>query len=594
MIIIKQARKNEWWQFSKPLKVWQTHRLEEVIPILEELQELMRLQRYYWVGFISYEAAPAFDDALKTQVPSSFPLIWMAQFDKKEKIQLPEPTQKDDLDWSLSMPEEEYLNRFEKLQEYIHRGDTYQVNYSIRQESKFTSSNAYDLFLKMASSAKYGAYIDLPNFSISSASPELFFELENNTIRSKPMKGTIKRGLTQQEDLQLRQMLQNSQKDRSENVMIVDMIRNDLSKIAEIGSVHTPQLFEVEKHPTVWQMTSTVEAKTQAGIVEILRALYPCASITGAPKANTMRIIRQLEDSPRGLYTGSIGLIEPNGNMQFNVAIRTAVVDKKQQCIRYGMGGGITSKSSGKKEWKECLLKTKIIRQKAHNQDFKILETMLLGSSKKIFLREQHLQRMEASAAYFDYPFDANAIHEALDEVQKKAFQSNKKLRLLLSKNGSFELQIHEEKPLDSAPLALSCVIAQHPIDKNNPFYYHKTTVRSIYDEPLAANAAYDDVLLWNEAKAITEFCYGNIVLFDGQNYWTPPANAGLLAGTYRAYLLQKGILKEKIIHLADLPNAQAIYRINSVKRWQVVHLATRDTTTIALHQSPPSLLLNG
>lgn len=588
-IILHEPTEKVWLDFGKPLEVFSTSNIEEVLPIVEKVEDYVNNKGLYAAGFLSYEASAAFDAALTTFPSTDFPLITFGIFNEPTKLtSLPDtghsitPTE-NQLKFQLPFSKEGYKKQLSKVRDYIQIGDTYQVNFTFRQRAKF-DSNPYQLFQKIGKNALFGAYLDLDDFAICSASPELFFRVENGVIESRPMKGTMQRGRTLVEDLSFKNQLQNSQKDRSENVMIVDMIRNDMGKIAETGTVQTPKLFEVEKHPTVWQMTSTVEAKTKATFSEILKALFPCASITGAPKVRTMEIIRALEDSPRNIYCGTIGYLAPNGKMQFNVSIRTALIDKKTEELEYGIGGGITWYSDSEKEFEEAILKSKIIRKKKAIPEFSLLETILWTPEKGFFLLDEHLKRLTNSAEYFDYKIDLNKIKsKLLKEVSlphhsndERTYSPNLKVRLLISKNGRVFIEKVPIKTEDSAsknkPIR-KITFANNPVDSSNPFLFHKTTNRTVYEEAKSDFPNHYDVILWNEKGEITEGTFNNIVIRRDGKYLTPPIESGLLNGAFRQYLLDKGEISEHPILKQDLLEADAIFLINSVREWQQVAL---------------------
>jgi para-aminobenzoate synthetase / 4-amino-4-deoxychorismate lyase len=377
------------------------------------------------------------------------------------------------------------------------------------------------------------------------------------------MKGTAKRGRTTVEDQQQAEWLHNSSKNRAENVMIVDMIRNDLGRIAQIGSVQVPQLFAIEKYPTLFQMTSTVKATTQASIAEIFTALFPCASITGAPKVSTMNIIAELETTPRKLYTGSIGFISPNRKAQFNVAIRTAIIDNEAKLAEYGVGGGVVWDSTHADEYQETLFKSQVLTQP--RQDFSLLETILWTPQGGYFLREKHIARMADSAEYFDFSFSENELNNLFYEMAKK-FKSPQRLRILLDHLGKLA---YESQEYIEQKKTLKVKLAKQPINSSDAFFFHKTTNRVNYP----AVPGYDDVLLFNEQEELTEFTIGNLVVrIDGELY-TPPISCGLLAGTFRAHLLEMGQLKERVIHKGELNVFEKIYLINSVRKWVEVEI---------------------
>ncbi len=363
--VLRDGRENgHWLLFRNPHTVVAASHPEEVIASLQEIDSL-RKHGAHVVGFIGYEAAVAFDSAFKTSsLPVALPLIWFGAYERVEAIYPPTPSSRDYTlaPWTPSVSLHEYRASIDRIKDAIQGGDTYQVNYTMRLRSDFRG-NPWALFLALhqAQQSIYACYINLGRYHICSVSPELFFSRSNDLLVCKPMKGTAKRGSSPLDDRLAEQRLRLSSKNRSENVMIVDMVRSDIGRIAVPGSVRVDGLFNVERYPTLFQMTSTVSARVGASIIEVFRALFPCASVTGAPKVKTMEIIRELESEPRGIYTGAIGHILPNGDGHFNVAIRTVVVDTHKQCAEYGTGSGIVWDSSANEEYEECLTKAEIL-----------------------------------------------------------------------------------------------------------------------------------------------------------------------------------------------------------------------------------------
>ena len=353
-----------WLHFTKPYQVFVAETQDDVLPSLRELERLVQANDWYAAGFLSYEAASALDPAHQTRGESEFPYLWFGLYPKPRVVALPKPEgSKETLDWRPTISGETYHSAIAKIKDHIAEGRTYQVNFTMRLRAEFTG-NAWDVFLQLAQSQnRHAAYIDTGRYAICSASPELFFQLDGNTLTCRPMKGTTIRGRTTEEDLEQSVWLKRSEKNRAENVMIVDMIRNDLGRIATIGSVTVPRLFETERYPTLWQMTSTVRARTDASFSEIFTALFPSASITGAPKVSTMKIIAELESTPRKIYTGTIGYIAPKRQAKFNVAIRTALIDRVLDSAEYGVGGGIVWDSTSTDEHAEALLKARVLTQ---------------------------------------------------------------------------------------------------------------------------------------------------------------------------------------------------------------------------------------
>ena len=568
-LVIHDAKLKHWLCFQNPDEIIKADSVDQVVPKLQLVNDLVAKHQMYAAGFISYEASTAFDSVLETHSPGSFPLLWFGLYKKPEIIELPKPTLPTEyqLNWKPSVSEAEYHQTISKIKEYIALGETYQVNYTLRLNAPF-NGDSWELFLKLiqAQNADYGAYIDIDNFAICSASPELFFDLDGNNLTSRPMKGTAARGLTLATDHNIANQLHFSEKNRAENVMIVDMIRNDMGKIANINTVKVPHLFNVEKYPTVWQMTSTVTAKTTASISEIIEALFPCASITGAPKARTMQIIQKLENTPRRIYTGCIGFISPQRQAQFNVAIRTVLIDKENSQAEYGVGGGIVWDSVSSDEYQECQIKAQVLT--LNQPDFSLLETILWQPNHGYFVLDYHLQRLQSSAIYFNFNVDINSLKKQLDELTKTFLSQAYKVRLLLDYYGDITYQTIPLSPVNNqefVKLSMCCTA----IDSNNPFLYHKTTNRQVYETAKAAFPDCDDVLLWNERGEITESCIGNIVVELNGELLTPSVKCGLLAGTFRADLLEKGKIREEIIAVEQLQYINRIYIINSVQKWR-------------------------
>jgi len=566
-LIIHDARLQQWLCFQQPEQIIEAHRLEEVVPRLQQLETTIRRLHLYGAGFITYEAATAFDPALKTHKPSTLPLLWFGLYQKPEIIQLPAPPATGDylLDWQPTVTREEYERAIASIKQHIARGETYQVNYTMRLQAPF-NGDPWQLFLKLVQSqqADYGAYLESDRYAICSASPELFFRLEGERLTGRPMKGTARRGLTLAEDEAIARSLQNCPKNRAENVMIVDMIRNDMGRVADIGSVGVPSLFDVERYPTLWQMTSTVTATTAASLSEIMTALFPCASITGAPKARTMEIIRDLETTPRGIYTGCMGFVSPHREAQFNVAIRTVLIDKESDRAEYGVGGGIVWDSVSADEYGECQVKAGVLT--ANRPEFSLLETMLWQPTEGYFLLSYHLQRLRDSAVYFGYRLNLEEVKQKLEILAKSLPPVSHKVRLLVAADGGASL---EASPFSGvcAPMKLS--LSPVPVDATNPFLYHKTTNREIYEKARSACPNCDDVILWNQRGEATETCIGNLVVLFGGELLTPPVKCGLLPGTFRAYLLETGKVREEAIALETLKRCEKIYVINSVRQWR-------------------------
>ncbi|WP_071392757.1 aminodeoxychorismate synthase component I [Bacillus tuaregi] len=549
--------------FSEPLKIIAANRLEDVSVCFQEIQEAIEAG-YYAAGYLSYESAPAFDPAFQVNANSTMPFLWFGIFSEPQSGTLSSPGTYSLTEWVPSVSMDEYDASIQAIKRAIEAGNTYQANYTIRLHSQFTGDDiAFFDFLKRGQAADYCAYLNTGDHRILSASPELFFHLQGERITTRPMKGTIKRGTSFFEDKEKASWLYHSEKNRAENVMIVDLLRNDLGVIAEPGSVEVPKLFEIEPYPTVHQMTSTITAKLREGteLVDIFQALFPCGSITGAPKIKTMEIISALEKAPREVYCGAIGYITPHREAIFNVPIRTVVMDSKTGRATYGVGGGITWDSTTDGEYHEILAKSKLLEE--NRPEFQLLESLLLKDG-EFFLLEEHLTRLSQSAEYFRFPLDLNKVSQALETLAKQKQEGDFKVRFLLSKKGEWEL---EAQPITPPVTPVKVALAEEPIDKNNPFFYHKTTNRTMYSYFQQQNPAVYDVLLWNQEGELTEFTNGNVVLeMDGMK-WTPPIQSGLLAGTFREHLLQTGEIHEKVLTIEDLKKSKKLWFINSVRR---------------------------
>ncbi|HUE99073.1 MAG TPA: aminodeoxychorismate synthase component I, partial [Anaerolineales bacterium] len=486
------------------------------------------------------------------------------------RIILPKPEGfKEILDWQPSTDCETYNSAIVRIKNHIAEGRTYQVNYTMRLQTNFNGS-AWDLFLHLAQNQnQHAAYVDAGRYVVCSASPELFFQRDGNTITCRPMKGTTNRGRTTDEDREQSEWLKSSSKNRAENVMIVDMIRHDLGRIAEIGSVSVPLLFETERYPTLWQMTSTIQAKTDATLTEIFTALFPCASITGAPKVSTMNIIAELESTPRQIYTGTIGYISPERKAKFNVAIRTALIDQEKQSAEYGIGGGIVWDSTSADEYEEALLKARVLIEQPH--PFSLLETMLWTPKEDFFLHQKHVARMMDSADYFDIPITKEKLEEFLEQISS-AFHTPQRVRVLLNQTGILDSETGSFE-LSASTQTLKVCLAKEPVNTDNAFLFHKTTQRDVYDSARKGLEEFDDVLLYNEMGELTEFTIGNLVVQLDRELLTPPISCGVLPGTFRAHLMETGQIVESTIRVEQLTDCARIFRVNSLRKWQCVEV---------------------
>lgn len=565
-LVLYEAETQEWLFFRQPVAIWQADKLAEVVPAFTQLDHYLQ-QGYTIAGFCSYEAAPAFDSALVVQSDSNFPLAWFGAYQQVQRLkQLPASNHLLELSWQAELSEREYRQAIRRIKRHIAQGDSYQVNFTFRLRANGSNLEPFALFcaLVQPSPPPYAAFLETEQWAICSLSPELFFRVEGQTVISRPMKGTAPRAKTAVEDAQKGKWLRHSAKNQAENVMITDMVRHDMGKIAQIGTVHVPALFTLEPYPTVWQMTSTVQCQTTAHFSQLFAALFPPASITGAPKARTMQLIAALEQSPRHLYTGTIGYMTPQRLGQWNVAIRTLLVNKNAGTLEYGIGSGIVWDSQPGAEFQECLTKAQAITQP--HPPFALLETMRWSPEEGYFLWDLHLERLQQSAAELGFRLELPAVQEQLQAQARRFPLVSHRVRLLLEKDGQISIEAH---PLHSPWPLLRVAVADRPIFANDWSLRHKTTCRHLYDNALQAQPEYDDLILWNERGELTEFCRGNLVLKIEGEWVTPAVESGLLAGTFRQHLLQQKIIRQQTLRLTDLAYAQELFLINSVRLWQ-------------------------
>ena len=556
-----------WLAFSDPVEICVAHATAAVGAALRRVEEALR-DGWYVAGFLSYEAACFFDTALAAHAPGALPLLWFGIYTAPREVPPPSATGSYSVSpWRPDISETDYRAAIGRIKELIAAGDTYQVNYTYRLRADFTGDPwAFFAAIRRAQTADYSAYVNIGSHILCSASPELFFQRRGRVLTCLPMKGTTARGLTTSDDDARAAWLHTSEKNRAENVMIVDMIRNDLGRIAAPGDVRVNSLYDVERYETLWQMTSTVSAESDASLTDTLAALFPCASITGAPKIRTSQIIRELEPSPRGVYTGAIGFLTPEGDAQFSVAIRTATLDVGAGRLEYGTGGGITWDSTAADEYAECKMKARVLT--TTRPEFSLLETILWRPGHGFLFLDRHLCRLADTARYFGYPVNTQAIMERL-EAQARGFTTRQRVRLLVARDGAVSIE--------HAAIAPRChrwrvALAAAPVDAADCFLYHKTTNRAQYTAARDAAPGYDDVILWNHTGEITESTLANVVIRRRGRLLTPPVANGLLAGVCRAHLLATARIEEAIIPVEWLHDAEDIYLINSVRGWIPTH----------------------
>lgn len=565
-IILRNKKNDSWRIFSSPKEVLYSKNLHEVKTILDKVESKINENNDIAVGFLTYESAPAFDPAYRVNKESKLPLICFGLFEGFKETQILDNSEiitNKIYNWKIETSPSEYKKNFDYIKNQIELGYTYQINYTLRSHSE-SIQNPYEFFLEKAKNSPFAAYIETDENIIISASPELFFSLENKRLFCKPMKGTSRRGKTFEEDLILMDALRASKKNKAENIMITDMLRNDMGRISEPGSVKVSSKYDIEKYSTVWQMTSSVESETTASITEIFQALYPCASVTGAPKIASMDIISRIEELPRGIYTGAIGYIAPNREAEFSVPIRTVVSDKNKNCAVYGTGGGIVWDSVWESEWDECLTKSKVLSVK-DSSDFELFETMKWDTDSGVFLEEYHFNRLKDSASYFDFKFCEVRGKEIIDETIRNISNNLCVIRLFVNAKGGIRIET-SEVPVFIKNQKYTVSLAKNPIQSENIFLYHKTTQREVYENAEGENLHSDDVILWNEEGNLTESTIANIILNIKGNWVTPSINCGLLRGVYRESMLENGLIEERKIHKSEIADLSEITLINSVR----------------------------
>ena len=546
--------------FTDAIKELKTKDIKEVKPLLDEL-EAYQNEGYYAVGYVSYEAAPAFET--KFQVIDG-PLMseYLLYFTVHETVQTePIPLTYDPItlpkSWQELTSAEEYKAAIEHIHHHIRQGDTYQVNYTVQLQQNLTA-DPFAIYnrLVVEQNAHYNAFIQHDDVSIISISPELFFKKDGDKLTTRPMKGTTNRGLTTETDLAQARWLAQDQKNRSENMMIVDLLRNDMNRISKIGSEDVKSLCQVEQYSTVWQMTSTIETQLlpNSRLSDVFQALFPCGSITGAPKIATMEIIKKVEKQPRGVYCGAIGILVPQGPSIFNVAIRTLQMEGTKAI--YGVGGGITWDSNWEAEYEETKQKAAVLYRQ--NPKFDLISTGRIHQGKLLFL-EEHIKRLQESSRYFDYPFNAEKAHnQATALCQSLDLDTDYRLKMSLKKDGELKFEHSQLTNLSDDFCQARLVEQRHPLD--SPYTFFKTSYRPHLSIEL------HEQIYYNHEGQLLETSIGNIVLKIEDQLYTPPVHLGLLNGIYRQSLIAENKLKEKVLTVKDLKQAQAIYGCNAVR----------------------------
>lgn len=558
--------------FGEPQQVLVARTLDEVRPVLEQVDALSR-QGLWCVGYVRYEAAPAFDAALQVHAAEG-PLVWfgvhaqpLADADVQQPTG-PEPH----VPWTPRISREAFDANMVRIHEAIAAGDFYQLNYTAQLEAPFPASPstyssesawAYFEALRRSQPRAYGAFIDTGDEQVLSVSPELFFDWDGQCILSRPMKGTAARGANPQEDADNAERLRSTPKEQAENVMIVDLIRNDLSRVAQPFSVKVPRLFHLEALPTVWQMTSDVVATTREGtsLWDVFAALFPCGSVTGAPKVQAMRQINRLEPDARGVYCGAVGVVRPGGHATFNVPIRTVTVrDGRARC---GIGSGITFDAQAEGEWQEWRSKRMFLERAS--QPFELLETLALREG-VVQNQALHLGRMAGAAAHFGFVWNEVKVAQTLAVVVQAHPSGAWRVRLLLQPDGQCTA---EAFALADTRVPVKLQLADRPLEEaHGEFVRFKTTRRAHYDAFTPRDPAVFDTILFNLQGEVTECTRGNIALLVDGQWVTPPLSCGMLPGVGRDVLLAQGHMKEQVVRVEHLPLVQGMAFINSLRGW--------------------------
>lgn len=525
--------------FTNPLKTIVAFDFDELKKAFKEIEKLKN--DFYIVGYLRYNAF--------SNESSIFPLLYFEVFNSYN-IYKKRNTKKLLLNPTPCVNFCEYSRAIKKIKEEIANGNTYEVNYTYDFDVTYKGDELelFD-FLLNKQKTPYNFYLKNEYDTVLSFSPELFFTLKDNHIVTKPMKGTVKRGKTQSEDEKLIEFLKNDEKNRAENVMIVDLLRNDLGRIAEVGTVNVSKLFEVETHKTLHQMTSQIEADLRANVTlfDIFKAIFPCGSITGAPKISTIKVISDVEEGSRGIYCGAIGMISPEETI-FSVPIRILQKNNQQKSFKYRVGGAIVWDSDIQDEWEETLTKTKFL-----NDEFQIIETMHIKNGKILFENE-HFKRMQKTVTHFGFKFTRPKFENLQDGM----------LRILLDKDGKFQTELKEVKPSKTFKIRISPIVQ----NSKNEFLYYKTTYRPWHFDSFQKikNGEVFDEIYFNERGELTEGARSNIILQISGKLFTPPICCGLLNGIYRQKLLDNGKCEEKILYKSDIERAEKIFCVNSVR----------------------------
>ena len=559
---------------SSPLRIIVAQTPAEVEPALAAIERALA-GGLYAAGFLAYELGYLLEPQLAPLLPAArtVPLLWIGLFEAPQRLDaaavrrwLPSAGAGVRVhDLHPSMDRRGYHRAFAQARALIAAGEAYQINLTLKLDFRY-EGDPFALYaaLRRRQRVGHGAFIAAGDFHVLSLSPELFVRIRDGRIQVRPMKGTAPRAPTPAEDADVIARLQADEKSRAENLMIVDLLRNDLSRLSPPGRVKVTDLFTIETYRSLHQMTSAIEATCPApSLRRLLGALFPCGSVTGAPKIRAMQIIRALETRPRGVYCGAIGLLAPNGDAFFNVAIRTLLC-RPDGHGELGIGSGVVFDSEADAEYDECLLKAAFLTRP--EPPLALIETLAWQPGSGYLLLSRHLDRLVRSARWFAMPCDAGTARRALAEAAAAFTATPMRVRLLLDEDGGIAVTAGPVAARGAASLRWR--LAEKPVSSRDPLLYHKTTRRERYDAELAAAraAGCDEVLFHNERGALTEGAWTNLFVRRGGRLLTPPVSCGLLDGTLRRELLETGAAAEAVLHRGDLADAEAVLFGNSVR----------------------------
>ncbi len=556
------------YEFSSPSRLCVAVDVDDVVGVIAAGEAAAEAGEWV-VGFVTYEAARAFDSAYPLAAAGgTLPLAWFCAFGSRVEVPLVEaPSNGPFVDGVVRTHGSRwYRDGVQRVRELIETGGVYQINLTDRVRARLVA-DPFDLYRSMVSTqgGSFNAFLDLGEAVVASASPELFLEISGDTVTARPMKGTRRRHGRADADVQMAEELRASEKDRAENVMIVDLLRNDLSRLSSPGGVTVPELFRVERYETVWQLTSTVQAslRPEVRLADVFRSTFPCGSITGAPKVAAMHAIARLEPSPRGLYCGAIGMISPSvdgarPSSIWSVAIRTAVIDAADGRVEFASGGGITYDSVPADEDDELESKVAVLR--SARPAFALFETLRFDAEGAHDL-VRHLRRLKASADYFGFACDPSVV--AADVGALGVPDGPRRLRVVLDRRGRHRLELVALD--DSAPL-VRLAVATARVRSDDPFMCHKTTRRAVYERARSAHPLADDVLLVNERAEVVETTIANLLYRLGDEWFTPPLASGGLPGIGREVLVSSGAVSERVLPLAQLAACDELAVVNSLR----------------------------